>query len=90
MVFEESEAIKALARIEPLHVIRPEQQPPANQTVSLVVGSTTVYIPMGDVVDLTAEQSRLEQELLASKDLIYRSERRLKMKGSPPRLPRKW
>ena len=77
VVFEESEAIKALARIEPLHVIRPDQQPTANQTVSLVVGSTTVYIPMGDVVDLTAEQSRLEQELLASKDLIHRSERRL-------------
>ena len=77
VVFEESEAIKALARIEPLHVMRPDQQPPANQTVSLVVGSTTVYIPMGDVVDLTAEQRRLEQELLASQDLIHRSERRL-------------
>ena len=77
VVFEESEAIKALARIEPLHVMRPDQQPPANQTVSLVVGSTTVYIPMGDIVDLTAEQRRLEQELLASQDLIYRSEHRL-------------
>ena len=77
VVFEESEAIKALARIEPLHVMRSDQQPPANQTVSLVVGSTTVYIPMGDIVDLTAEQRRLEQELVASKDLIYRSERRL-------------
>ena len=77
VVFEESEAIKALARIDPLHVMRPDQQPPANQTVSLVVGSTTVYIPMGDVVDIAAEQHRLEQELQTSQDLIHRSERRL-------------
>ena len=87
VVFEESEAIKALARIEPLHVMRPDQQPPANQTVSLVVGSTTVYIPMGDVVDLTAEKRRLEQELLASKDLIYRSERRLKDESFTSKAP---
>ena len=87
VVFEESESIKSLARIEPLKVMRPDQQPPTNQTVSLVVGNATIYIPMGDVVDLSAEQRRLEQELLASNDLIHRSERRLKDESFTSKAP---
>ncbi len=74
----ESDAIGSLAHVEPLTVLADVGTPPdARQTVTTVVGSATVYVPMGDVVDLEAERRRLEQELDSIGQQVEQSERRL-------------
>ena len=77
-IAEEAEAIKSLARVEPLRILEEDApRPPSHQTVTLVVGDATVYIPMGDVVDLASERRRLEGELASSRESTQGLERRL-------------
>jgi len=77
-VADEAEVIKALARVEPLRILGDgAQRPPSHQTVTLVVGKATVYLPMGNVVDLAAERQRLERELASSQGTLDRLQRRL-------------
>ena len=61
---EEAEVIRALSRVEPLHIVSgdagPGDQP---KGVTLVVDSLVVRVPLEGVVDLDAEQRRLRQEL---------------------------
>ena len=72
-IAEEGEAIRSLARVDPLAMLE-DGTPPTGQTVTLVVGDATVYLPMGDVVDLAAERQRLEGELAGSRDEVARLE----------------
>ena len=72
-IAEEGEAIRSLARVDPLAMLE-DGAPPTGQTVTLVVGDATVYLPMGDVVDLAAERKRLEGELAGSRDEVGRLE----------------
>ena len=77
-VADGAEVIKALARVEPLRILGDgAQRPPSHQTVTLVVGKATVYLPMGNVVDLAAERQRLERELASSQGTLDRLQRRL-------------
>ena len=77
-IAEESDAIKALARVEPLHILDGDApRPPSDQTVTLVVGDATVYLPMGDVVDMAKERQRLEMELTSYDEVLRRLEQRL-------------
>jgi valyl-tRNA synthetase len=70
---EEAEAIKSLARVDPLVTLE-NGAPPSGQAVTLVVGDATVYLPMGDVMDLAVERRRLETELAESHDDVARLE----------------
>lgn len=63
VVAAETEAIKTMARVGPLRVLGASERPDAQQTANLVFGNATVYVPLGDVVDLSAERQRLEREL---------------------------
>ena len=77
-IAEESDAIKALARVEPLHILDSDApRPPSSQTVTLVVGDATIYLPMGDVVDMAKEHQRLETELTSYEEVLERLEQRL-------------
>ena len=77
-IAEEAEAIKSLARVDPLLVLEDgTPHPSSHQAVTLVVGDATVYIPMGDVVDLASERRRLEGELASSQESTQGLERRL-------------
>ena len=69
-VEEESPAIRTLARVEPLHIVDGSgDRPPAGEAMTLVVdryGSEVplvVTLPLGGVVDLSAERVRLNKEL---------------------------
>ena len=69
-VEEESPAICTLARVEPLHIVDGSgDRPPASEAMTLVVdrhGSEAplvVTLPLGGVVDLSAESTRLKKEL---------------------------
>ena len=62
VVAEEKEAISALARIEPLHVLD-SANADAAAGVSLVVNPLVVRLPLAGVVDLEAESQRLNKEL---------------------------
>jgi valyl-tRNA synthetase len=74
----ESDTIRSLAHVEPLTVLADVGTPPdARQTVTAVVGSATVYVPMGDVVDMAVERRRLEQELDSIGRQVEQSEYRL-------------
>ena len=72
-IAEEAESIKSLARVDPLTALE-SSVPASSQTVTLVVGDATVYLPMGDVVDLEVERQRLASELGESRDEVARLE----------------
>ena len=61
---EEAEVIRALSRVEPLHIVAddsPGKDLPRG--VTLVVNPLIVHLPLEGVVDLAAEQVRLRAEL---------------------------
>ena len=75
---EEAEAIRQLARVEELEFISGREGGlPPSETVTLVVGSVTVSLPMTGVVDLAAERKRLEAELTDSQGQLGRLSGRL-------------
>ena len=59
----EAEAIKALARVEPLTVALPGEINDSSDQVALVLANGTVTVPLGGLVDLSRERERLESEL---------------------------
>ena len=64
---QEAEAIRQLARVGELEFTNGrESSLTPSQTVTLVVGSVTVSLPMTGLVDLAAERKRLEAELTDS------------------------
>ena len=62
VVEEEREAIRVLARVEPLRVLDGDAAQSA-AGVSLVVNPLVVRLPLAGIVDLDAESQRLDQEL---------------------------
>ena len=62
VVEEEREAIRVLARVEPLRVLDADEAESA-AGVSLVVNPLVVRLPLAGIVDLDAESQRLDQEL---------------------------
>tara|TARA_B100001123_G_scaffold133169_1_gene154332 strand:- start:5922 stop:8603 length:2682 start_codon:yes stop_codon:yes gene_type:complete len=68
-ISEECEAIRKLARINVIDIIPSSQEFDKSGAVSLVVGNATVFIYMPDTFDLSSEQNRLKQELLATEKL---------------------
>ena len=61
---EEAPVIQALSRVEPLQIFGADSpSPDASHGVTLVVNPLVVRLPLEGVIDLSAEQRRLEQEL---------------------------
>jgi valyl-tRNA synthetase len=61
---EEAEVIRSLSRVEPLRVISGVQEPQQqHRGITLVVSPLVVRLPLEGIVDLSAEQTRLQQEL---------------------------
>ena len=58
-----SEAIKVLARVDPLTVVGGGEPELSADQVALVVARATVIVPLGEVVDLDRERQRLSGEL---------------------------
>lgn len=56
------DTIARLARLRPLHVVQAVDDTPSG-TVSILVGATTVYLALGELIDLNAERERLGREL---------------------------
>ena len=75
---EEAQAIKSLARAEPL-LFQEEgsPRPPADKTVSAILRGATVLVPLEGLVDTAAERSRLEQELEECLEHLQRLSQRL-------------
>jgi valyl-tRNA synthetase len=65
----------ALARLDDAHTRIVESVPEKpRQAVTLVVGSTEVYLPLEGLVDLRAERERLARELAEHERLIQKSQ----------------
>ncbi|MFH1140661.1 MAG: class I tRNA ligase family protein, partial [Chloroflexota bacterium] len=78
VIAEEAEVIRSLARVDPLRILEQGAPPPSShQTVTLVVGEATVYLPMGDAVDLASERQRLQKELASTQAATDRLAQRL-------------
>jgi valyl-tRNA synthetase len=61
---EEAEVIRALSRVEPLHIVADgAASDDLPNGVTLVVNPLIVHLPLEGVVDLSAEQDRLRAEL---------------------------
>ena len=61
---EESQAMCALARLQPLRILDGGgDRPPAGEAITLVVDPLVVTLPLAGVVDLSAERARLGDEL---------------------------
>ncbi|MBI4311770.1 MAG: class I tRNA ligase family protein, partial [Chloroflexi bacterium] len=75
---EEADAIKALARVEPLTLLDgASARPAASGTVTLVAGKATVYLPLGGAVNVAAERKRLQGEMASAQNAIKGLEARL-------------
>ena len=78
---EEAEVIRALSRIEPLHIVpggsSGKDRP---KGVTLVVNPLIVHLPLEGVVDLEAEQDRLRTELA---DCVKNMDRVEKLVSNP-------
>ncbi len=78
LVESQARVIATLARIDParLHIEERLAEPPP-QSVALVVGGVSVYLPLAGLVDVAKERERLSQEVEATTQRIARSEKLL-------------
>ena len=61
---EEAEVIRALSRVEPLHIVNEDSKDAdLPKGVTLVVNPLIIHLPLEGVVDLSAEEVRLRSEL---------------------------
>ncbi len=78
---EEAEVIRALSRIDPLHIVADGSSgKDLPKGVTLVVNALIVHLPLEGVVDLAAEQERLRAELA---DCIKNMDRVEKLVSNP-------
>ncbi|MCH7735880.1 MAG: valine--tRNA ligase [Chloroflexi bacterium] len=78
---EEAEVIRALSRLEPLHIVADgSSSKDLPKGVTLVVNPLVVHLPLEGVVDLSAEKDRLRAEL---DDCLKNMERVEKLVSNP-------
>ena len=63
VVEAEADAIKVLARVEPITFASDRDKADSGQEVSLVLSKGTVTVPLGGLVDLGQESTRLSKEM---------------------------
>jgi valyl-tRNA synthetase len=71
------EAVVALARVTPLHIVDSAGAAPGEGVVSAVLRDAQVVLPMAGLFDLEAERGRLEKQLAASEAEVERLQARL-------------
>lgn len=76
-----------LARLDGMQLVIAETLTPPTQAVTLLVGGVTCYLPLADLVDLTAERARLQKELAQVVNDVQRVERTLANRGFVDRAP---
>jgi valyl-tRNA synthetase len=64
----------SLAKLDPDRLTIEESIEPPGQAATIVVGETTCYLPLADIVDLEEERERLSGELAGVEGRIARSE----------------
>jgi len=90
---EQSSIIAALAGLDPAQVsnLKSLSEKPKD-SISLVVGSVEIYLPLAGMVDLAEDKSRLEKELKEAESHIERLEKLLSgdfVNKAPPALVQK-
>jgi len=71
------EAIAALARAKPLHIVAAAGEAPSEGVVTAVLRDTQVVLPMAGLFDVEAERQRLSKQLAASEAEVERLQGRL-------------
>ncbi len=79
--------VEVLARARPLHVVSDRSAAPHEQVVARVLSRGEVVLPLGGLVDLAAERTRLEKEIAESEDRIRRIEGKLASDGFRTKAP---
>jgi valyl-tRNA synthetase len=84
----ESEAIRALARVEPMTLLAPgEARPDPQQVKTTVLGRITVMLPLAGLVDSAAERDRLRSELEDARSRAENLDKRLANESFTSRAP---
>jgi valyl-tRNA synthetase len=74
---EQAEVLCTLARIDPARLTIAGHLAAPAQSLTLVTGAVSTYLPLAGLVDLAAERSRLAKELAEAEAQIARSEQLL-------------
>jgi valyl-tRNA synthetase len=82
-----SQTIQTLARARPVTFLDSREAPRGENSVALVLKESEVIIPMESMVDLEAEQKRLQREIEQSQAEIAAIEARLKDKAFLSKAP---
>ena len=88
LISANSDSILKLAGAKDIHFIQSAEEAGENAVVK-VLGGSTVFIPMGDLVDLEKEKARLESELERVTDEIRRADSKLQNNGFVSKAPKK-
>ncbi len=70
---EQRELLCALARVDPERLTIEKSMEAPEQAATIVVGKTTCYLPLAEIVDLDEERARLAEALADVKDRIAHS-----------------
>jgi valyl-tRNA synthetase len=74
---EQQALLCSLAKLEPAQLTIEESVRPPSQAATIVVGETTCYLPLAEIVDLEEERERLSEELADVEDRMARSRKLL-------------
>lgn len=74
---EQAEVLCALARLNPARLTIAGHLDAPAQSITLVTGAVSTYLPLAGLVDLAAERARLAKELTETETQIARSEQLL-------------
>jgi valyl-tRNA synthetase len=70
---EQAEILRTLARLDPERLTLAKDLAAPPQALTLVTGTVTTYLPLAELIDLTAERGRLDKELAEANAQIARS-----------------
>ncbi len=84
---ERAVVIESLARARPLQIVDDRSQAPADQVITQVLDRAEVVLPLGGLVDLEAERTRLDKEIGEAEDYLRRIQGKLSNEGFRNKAP---
>jgi valyl-tRNA synthetase len=84
---ERAAVIETLARSRPLHIVTSRDATPDEQTVTQILDRAEIVLPLGSLVDLDAERTRLTKEIDESETHLKRVEGKLANEGFRSKAP---
>jgi valyl-tRNA synthetase len=63
VLMEQQAVLCSLAKLDPDRLTIEQSMEPPSQAATIVVGQTTCYLPLAEIVDLEEERQRLSEEL---------------------------